>query len=137
MFELPASYDSNGEMTVLPLEANQVGFSNYYVAEGLGSPFSDTAPAYLSGFILNSNDADWEIYDESLTFSQSGYLFGGQITNDQPDPISFADQNYTYEKPGQTQAFFLTMFMAIPSGIFSLLSPPIQAHIQSLLIMAR
>ena len=46
-------------MTVLPLEANQVGFSNYYVAEGLGSSFS-IQPSYLSGFILNSKD-DWEI----------------------------------------------------------------------------
>ena len=52
MFELPASYDSNGEMTVLPLEANQVGFSNYYVAEGLGSHFQTLLPLIFLALLL-------------------------------------------------------------------------------------
>ena len=48
MFELPASYDSDDSMSVLSLEANQVGFSSYYVSSGLDSPLPEELKVKLS-----------------------------------------------------------------------------------------
>ena len=98
MFELPASYDSDDSMSVLSLEANQVGFSSYYVSSGLDSPLPEVSPINLFGFTFQSNDASSAVYQESFTFSSSGDLFSGTIVGD--ESISFTDKVYAYEKTG-------------------------------------
>ena len=102
-FKLPVlGIDSNvhnSTNTHLPLSVNQIGFSQYYVKEGVVSSQTGFSPLYLSGFVLNSQDSDWGIYDENLTFSSDSGIFSGSIMNSD-GLISFADQQYDYRKTG-------------------------------------
>ena len=59
------------------------------------------APASIGGGILNAQDSNWPVYDETISFSSSG-TFTANITNGIDDPSGSG--SYTYSKTGTNTA---------------------------------
>ena len=73
-------------------------------AELPSDPSGDYAPASIAGGTLSAQDKYWSVYDETISFSNTG-TFSASITNDEPgSPLSASGTSYTYTNTGINSA---------------------------------